>query len=127
MRCDPAVQQEAGHRAHAVDFDDKMVSAVGEAFNNVAIHAYGARTGTADLEMEIGHGTVTVRLLDFGRSFNPSAQTSPDLAALPESNMGLYIVRASVDEFSYVPGSPPKCPNVMTLKKNYFIADVASV
>lgn len=103
-----------------------MVSAVSEAFNNVAIHAYGARTGTADLEMEIGHGTLTVRLLDFGKSFDPAVQTLPDLDGLPESNMGLYIVRASVDEFSYVPGSPPKCPNVLTLKKNYFIADAAA-
>src|SRR5690242_6683685 len=87
MRCDPAVQQEAGHRAHASDFDDMMVSAVSEAFNNVAIHAYGARTGTADLEMEIGHGSVTVRILDFGKSFDPAEQASPDLDALPESNM----------------------------------------
>jgi hypothetical protein len=127
MRCDPAVQQEAGHRAHAVDFDEKMVSAVSEAFNNVAIHAYGARAGAADLEIEIGHGTLTVRLMDFGNRFDPAAQTFPDLDALPESNMGLYIVRSCVDEYSYVPGSPPKFPNVLTLKKNYFIGDAARI
>jgi serine/threonine-protein kinase RsbW len=65
--------------------------------------------------------------MDFGNRFDPAAQTLPDLDALPESNMGLFIVRSCVDEFSYVPGNPPKFPNVLTLKKNYFIADGARI
>ena len=125
VRCDPAVQQEAGQRAHSEDFDDSVVSAVGEAFNNVALHAYGGRSaGTAELEMEIAHDTITIRLLDFGRSFDPAAETSLDLGALHESHMGLYIIRSCVDAFSYARGNPPQSPNVMTLKKSYFAAEI---
>jgi serine/threonine-protein kinase RsbW len=124
VRCDPAVQQEAGHRAHSVDFDDSVVSAVGEAFNNIVIHAYRGRSdGIAELAMEITHDTLTIRLSDFGKPFNPAAVTSLDLRKLHESHMGLYIIRSCVDAFSYERGNPPHSPNVMTLKKSYFVAE----
>ena len=120
VRSDPAVQQEAGHRAQAVDFEDSLVSAVSEAFNNVALHAYAQVDGTAELEAEVVHGTITIRLSDFGQPFDPSEQTSPDLDGLHESSMGLYLIRSCVDAFSYVRGNPPRSPNVMTLRKSYF-------
>ena len=118
---DPAVQQEAGHRATVSDFNDGLVSAVSEAFNNIALHAYAGRTaGMAEFELEISHDTVTVRVFDFGMSFDPAAETSPNLDYLHESKMGLHIIRTCVDAFSYVRGNPPQSPNVLTLKKSYF-------
>jgi serine/threonine-protein kinase RsbW len=121
VRSDPAVQQEAGHRAQALNFEEALVSAVSEAFNNVALHAYAGRLeGRAELEAEVAHDTITIRLSDFGQPFDPSQQTLPDLDGLHESKMGLYLIRSCVDAFSYVRGNPPRSPNVMTLKKSYF-------
>jgi len=104
------------------DFEDSLVSAVSEAFNNVALHAYAHVEGTAELEAEVAHDTITIRLSDFGQPFDPSEQTSPDLDGLHESKMGLYLIRSCVDAFSYVRGNPPRSPNVMMLRKSYFAA-----
>ena len=124
---DPAVQQEAGHRARVTDFNDGLVSAVSEAFNNIALHAYAGRTaGMVEFEMEISHDTVTIRVLDFGKSFDPAAQTSPNLDYLHESKMGLHIIRTCVDTFSYARGNPPQSANVLTLKKSYLAAKSGS-
>lgn len=121
MRSDPAVQQEAGHRAQNSNFEDTLVSAVSEAFNNVALHAYAGRTaGLAEVEAEVSHDTIVIRLKDYGLPFDPAEQTSPDLDGLHESKMGLYLIRSCVDAFSYARGNPPQSPNVMTLRKSYF-------
>jgi hypothetical protein len=120
---DPAVQQEAGHRAHVSNFEDALVSAVSEAFNNIALHAYAGRAaGMAEFEMEISGDTAIIRVFDFGKSFDPAAETSPNLDYLHESKMGLHIIRTCVDTFSYVRGNPPQSPNVLTVKKSYFTA-----
>src|SRR4051812_10683052 len=75
------------------EFDDKVVSAVGEAFNNVAIHAYrGRAAATVDLEFEVRPEGITIRFMDTGADFEPALELTPDLALLPESNMGLYIM-----------------------------------
>ena len=115
-------KQEPSRESH--DFDDKVVSAVGEAFNNVAIHAYGGRhAGTVELEFELRPDGITIRLLDTGAGFEPSAERTPNLATLPESHMGLYIVRSFMDQVTYQRGDPPSAPNVLTLTKRYVPAD----
>ncbi|HWZ89080.1 MAG TPA: ATP-binding protein [Polyangiaceae bacterium] len=117
----PEIKQEPSREDH--EFDDKVVSAVGEAFNNVAIHAYrGGAAGTVDLEFEIGQDRITIRLLDTGVAFEPGKELTPDFTALPESRMGLYIVRSFMDEVTYRRGNPPTVPNVLTLSKRYVAA-----
>jgi serine/threonine-protein kinase RsbW len=102
------------------DFDDKVVSAVGEAFNNIAIHAYsGSMSANAELEFAIAHDSLTIRLFDTGHGFDPSSEFEPDLDTLPESHMGLMIMRACMDEVAYLRGVAP-APNVLTLTKRYF-------
>ena len=104
------------------DFDEKVLSAVGEAFNNVALHGYGESShGEAKLEFEIQHDKITIRLFDTGKGFDPSAEGEPDLESLPESHMGLVIIRDCMDEVSYSRGKPPN-PNVLTLSKRYLIS-----
>ena len=114
----PNQEQEPSREDHG--FDDKVVSAVGEAFNNVAIHAYrGSAAGTVQLEFEMHWDRVTIRLLDHGFAFDPAEVHAPDLSTLPESRMGLYIVRSCMDEVGYQPGAAPSAPNVLTLTKRY--------
>ena len=123
MRSIAAVNPKQESSPEERDFDAKVISAVGEAFNNVAIHAYrGDTAGTVELEFEVRRLGITIRISDSGASFEPAEVLAPDLATLPESHMGLYIVRSCMDEVSYERGHPPSAPNVLTLTKRYVAA-----
>jgi len=105
------------------EFDDKVVSAVSEAFNNVAIHAYrDLSAGAVELEIELRPEMITIHMADTGRSFEPSAELPPDLATLPESHMGLYIMRSFMDTVSYRPSTESKATNVLTLTKRFVMS-----
>jgi serine/threonine-protein kinase RsbW len=95
------------------DFDDHVISAFGEAFNNVVLH--GANPDGSELEVEIEPypDHLTIRLLDYGRSFDMSSVPIPDLEKLHESGMGLYIIRTCMDDVAYEPGRP----NVLTMTR----------
>lgn len=96
------------------DFEAQTLSAFGEAFNNIAIHGYrSGPPGDVDIEIEADDGGITIRLLDSGASFDPTAVAVPDMTALPESGMGLFIINSFMDEVDYRPGSP----NVLRLVK----------
>jgi serine/threonine-protein kinase RsbW len=92
-------------------FDDHVISAFGEAFNNVVLH--GENPEGAELEIQVEHaaGRIAIRLIDYGRSFDIAAVPSPELEKLPESGMGLFIMRSCMDSVSYEPGTP----NVLTM------------
>jgi serine/threonine-protein kinase RsbW len=95
-------------------FTTHVVSAVGEAFNNIALHGYRGRTpDVVRLRFELGAGSLRVTLEDFGASFDPQAAAQPDLTALPESGLGIFIIRSFVDEIAYTHGRP----NVLTFVK----------
>jgi serine/threonine-protein kinase RsbW len=108
---------EPSHDAQAEDFDNKVVSAVGEAFNNIALHAYGVTPGPAELELQIERDTLTVRLSDTGKGFVLSAEVGHELEALRESHMGIEIMLACMDAVAYAPGVAG--PNVLTMTKRY--------
>jgi len=91
-----------------------VVSAFGEAFNNTAIHSFRGRTsGDVDIEIEIGDDFITIRVLDFGNSYDFSSVPEPDLENLPESGMGIFIIRSFMDEVSYTVGAP----NILSMTK----------
>lgn len=92
----------------------ELVSAIGEAFNNAVLHAYGGRPdGVVTVEIEAKDGVIEIAMSDEGASFDLDAVPAPDLAALPESGMGLFIIRSFVDELTYTPGPP----NVLRMRK----------
>lgn len=98
-------------------FDHHVISAFSEAFNNAAEHAYHDRpVGEVDIEMHIGNDEITIRVADRGATFNPDAVPAPDLDALPESGLGLFIMRSFMDEVNYSPGQNGD-PNVLTMRK----------
>jgi serine/threonine-protein kinase RsbW len=119
VRCGVEEEQEASHGTRVADFDDKVVSAVGEAFNNIALHAYGGPTcGEARLELAYERDLLTIRVCDTGKGFNLSEELGQDLEVLRESHMGLEIMRACMDEVRYSPGDS-RSPNVLTMTKRY--------
>ena len=92
----------------------EMVSAVGEAFNNVVLHAYaGVAVGQVALDIDTAAGQMCIELRDDGASFDIDAVPEPELEQLPEGGMGLFIIRSFVDDMSYEPGKP----NVLRMRK----------
>ncbi len=106
----------AGHHPGTCGDDLRiaLVSAVGEAYNNIASHGYaGRKAGWVQLRIVRRLRRLRVELRDTGASFDPTQVPPPDLASLPESGLGIFVMRAMVDELSYVPG----CPNLLILVK----------
>lgn len=94
--------------------DHDVVSAFGEAFNNVVIHGYKDRpVGPVEIEVELSASEIVVRVRDFGWSYDFMAVPEPKLDELPESGMGVFIIRSCMDDVSYVPG----VPNVLCMTK----------
>jgi serine/threonine-protein kinase RsbW len=95
-------------------FCNEMVTAFGESFNNILAHGYQARSGgVIDVEAEILGDRIVLRIIDSGRAVNFNEVEPPDLDALPESGMGVFMIHALVDEVRYHAGPP----NVLTLVK----------
>lgn len=95
-------------------FRNEMVTAFGEAFNNIVNHAYrGRRDGMLDIEAEMTTGGMVLRLIDSGEKVEFDDVEPPDLDSMPESGMGVFMIHALVDEVRYQ-GGPP---NVLTLVK----------
>ena len=100
-------------------FRHEMVTAFGEAFNNIVAHGYRGRTdGTIDVEAEIRPGELVLRLKDEGIQVDYGAIAAPDLESMPESGMGVYLMHAMVDEVAYTGGSL----NVLSLTKRTSIS-----
>jgi serine/threonine-protein kinase RsbW len=96
------------------ELSNAMVSVVGEAFNNVVEHAYeGRENGDVTIVIRPQDEFIEVQMRDEGHAFAFDEAPDPDLDALPESGMGLYIMRQLADDVTYLPGPP----NVLTMRK----------
>ncbi|MBI4512069.1 MAG: ATP-binding protein [Deltaproteobacteria bacterium] len=105
---------DEAERSGETDFDVQVISAFGEAFNNIAIHGYReGDAGEVVVELEVFSDRITVRIVDHGESYDISSVPQPELDMLPERGMGLFIIQSFMDEFSYHPGPP----NVLSLTK----------
>jgi serine/threonine-protein kinase RsbW len=97
-----------------VDFEPEVVSAFGEAFNNVAVHSYrDAEPQPIHIEVDWDAEKLVITMIDTGRTFDPATVAPPELEELPESGMGLFIMTACMDVVDYQPGPP----NVLRMVK----------
>jgi serine/threonine-protein kinase RsbW len=95
------------------EFQQQVVSAVGEAFNNLVLHGYrGKKAGRVELVIRPGQGSIQVELRDWGKSFDPDAVPLPEIESLPESGMGIFIMRSFM-AVEYRKGRP----NLLTMTK----------
>jgi serine/threonine-protein kinase RsbW len=95
-------------------FRDEMITAFGEAFNNIVIHGYVGRSdGIVEVEAELSPEQVTIRLIDTGIEVDFSNVARPDLDSMPEGGMGVFMIHALVDNVEYHGGEV----NVLSLTK----------
>jgi serine/threonine-protein kinase RsbW len=105
----------AGRALRPSEFETEVISASGEAFNNIAIHGFcGIEPTLVSIDVEWDAERMTITFVDEGKVFDPEAVAPPNLDDLPERGMGLYIMRTFMDEVDYCPGPP----NVLRLVKN---------
>jgi serine/threonine-protein kinase RsbW len=84
-----------------IEVEHSVLSALGEAFNNVCMHSYRDVDGEVAIEIELERGHLVVRLRDRGAAFDPSTVRPPDLEALPERGLGLYIMLRAMDDVQW--------------------------
>ncbi len=61
---------------------------------------------------------ITIELRDRGAGFAMDQVPEPDIDALPERGLGIFIMRSMMDEVHYQLGDGQQ-PNVLTLRKRY--------
>ncbi len=99
-------------------FDDEVISAFSEAFNNAALHCAQPAKGLLEIEIDAATDGITIELRDRGAGFDILSVPDPDFESLPESGMGIFIMRAMMDEVQYRLGDGER-PNVLVLRKRY--------
>jgi anti-sigma regulatory factor (Ser/Thr protein kinase) len=106
----------AGRGRLPPDLGHRVISAFVEAFNNAVIHAYdNGDPGPVEVEMEVHEDHLCVRILDEGQTFVPEKVPEPDLDALPEGGLGLFIIRNFMDRVRYERSGDK---NVLTMEKD---------
>jgi serine/threonine-protein kinase RsbW len=95
-------------------FRDEMITAFGEAFNNIVIHGYSGRAdGMVEVIADLSPEQITLRLIDTGLQADFSNLAPPDLDSMPERGVGVFMIHALVDEVEYHGGAV----NVLSLTK----------
>jgi serine/threonine-protein kinase RsbW len=78
-----------------------ILTAVGELCTNSIKHAYDGRGGQPiQLRATAFDDRIVVEVEDFGRPFDAARYVAPDLDALPEHGVGLFLARELVDSLS---------------------------
>ena len=100
------VCQRLEHEGAETGLGFQVVSAFNEAFNNLVQYAYPPPDhGLVEVELAIGQDQLTLELLDSGATFELDAVESPDLDGLPETGLGIFIIRSFMTDVSYQAGS----------------------
>ncbi len=93
--------------------------AVEELFVNIASYAYGEKTGTAEIAMDLLPGQIVeITFRDSGIPYNPLEKPDPDVTKPAEEReiggLGIYIVKKSMDEVLY---RHEDGQNILTIRK----------
>jgi serine/threonine-protein kinase RsbW len=100
------------------DFHHEVISAFSEALNNAVRHGYGSKVGELEIEIEHSDERLTIRLMDYGKTFDLTSVRDPDLESLPESGLGIFIMRSFMDDLTYLGGAPNTLSMTKLLKGN---------
>ncbi len=83
----------------------QVQSAFNEAFNNLTEYAYPKTPGVVDIILSIEPQKLVLELIDYGEIFKEfEIVTKPDLDNLPESGLGMFIIRSYMNDVQYLPG-----------------------
>ncbi|MEE2901788.1 MAG: ATP-binding protein [Myxococcota bacterium] len=111
-------------RVFTTQMTHQAVSAFTEGYNNVVEHAYSESANKGDISVEIivNHDFLEIVLSDSGRTFDIENVPQPDLDALPEGGMGIFIMKQFMDSVTY---SHREGYNQLRMRKAYTKEKVA--
>lgn len=96
------VRMAVAHAAAGAGFDlekiDDMKVAVSEACTNILCHAHNTPDFTYEIVWEIDEAKATITVVDKGVGFGVEDYIEPHPGELSESGMGLFIIKALMDE-----------------------------
>lgn len=92
----------------------QVVSAFNEAFNNLVQYANEDERAPVEVVVEVGGDNLVIELTDRGKSYAFDTVETPDLGDLPESGLGIFIIRSFMTEVSYKPGDAGQ-PNILRM------------
>lgn len=118
------IREFVGEIARANGFGSRDVYdiqlAADEAASNIIEHAYECvKNGVLEISCGVKDGALTIRMVDYGESFDPSTIPLPDLkAGLSERKIGgngIFLMRKLMDEVHYE--SRRDKNNILTMTK----------
>ena len=97
---------------------EDIVLAVGEACQNVILHAYAGRDdGQILLDIRRGGDRMILRVIDFGPPADPKRVKPRDLQDVRPGGLGTHFIRQLMDSADFGPG-PDGQGNVLQMTKN---------
>jgi anti-sigma regulatory factor (Ser/Thr protein kinase) len=91
-------------------FDDKasggVVLAVAEVVTNIIRHAYQGGQGKIEVGFLDEPDYIKISIRDFGRKFDPTKASEPELPPTRPGGLGIYLTKRLVDEVKYDPEIP---------------------
>ncbi len=104
------IREYVGDIARSADYNERDIYSIqlatDEAVSNIIEHAYaGVKNASFELTCEVEKNSITITLLDHGKTFDPSKVAKPDVKAdLSErkiGGLGIYLMRKLMDEVHY--------------------------
>lgn len=93
-------------------------ASVDEACSNIIEHGYGFNDGSITAKAIISDHSLTIEIIDQGKTFNPNTLTKPDLQDYVQNGkkggLGIFIMRRLLDEVDY---QKTESGNVLRLTK----------
>lgn len=96
--------------------------AIDEIVSNIAYYAYGEKTGTVTVRIEVlqEENGVQLMFLDSGVPYDPLTRQDPDISAeieeRKEGGLGIFLVRKTMDDMKYEYKDGQNC---LTIRKSF--------
>lgn len=89
--------------AWARDYTDRLVIALTEGFTNAVRHAHAGLPPetTIKIDLSFGRDRIEIRILDYGKPFDPELLEEPQPGELCESGYGWFLLRRLADQVTY--------------------------
>ncbi|MBN2350587.1 MAG: ATP-binding protein [Bacteroidales bacterium] len=99
----------------------KVILAVEEVFANIVNYAYDIREQPIDLQFLFENEMLTIRVLDYGKPFNPlqfdsEAEIKKPIEEKESGGIGIHIIKSVMNEINY---QRKNGRNILTLKKTF--------
>jgi serine/threonine-protein kinase RsbW len=97
------VCQRLEHEGAEPGLGHQVLSAFNEAFNNLSLHGPESSPAALEVDLQLTAEQLAIEIRDEGDPFDYTEVAPPDLDELPESGLGIFIMRSFMSEVHYLP------------------------